>query len=170
MAAQPLRVRQDLLGWHDVDALPANLQLLVAAFDLKLVKSLRSAIRTADLSSGKGMPAAAIGPAPSTSASQQPAAVYEPRRHIHPEPKIEPRRHIVPSSIYAIDHGWRACDPPTIVFVPVCPEGVRPTKLTLDPPWKNVPWNNPPEPPPITKVIVRINDKHRRGQMIDLFI
>jgi len=151
--------------------LESNISLLVATFDLAIVKSIRDAIRTADLASGKCFPVAAIGPAPNPLNCchdrrdcfehrkhflSEP--VYEPRRHIHPTPRYEPRPVIHPTPRVEAE-----CPPPT----PEC----KPMKLGgPEAPWHSTPWKNPTPAPEKIKVVVRVNDKVHRGQIIDLFI
>ncbi len=65
----------------------SNVSLMVASLDLQLVKLLRDAIRTADLHGQlTAPPPAAVAPGGCVRRTIEPAAVYEPRRHIHPEP------------------------------------------------------------------------------------
>lgn len=77
--------------------LEATASLIVATFDLMVVRSVRDAMRTADIASGKGQPATPLGPAPTflratgTGYKTGPAAVYEPREHVRLAPKVEPR-------------------------------------------------------------------------------
>jgi hypothetical protein len=153
-------------------SLESNISLLVATFDLAIVKGIRDAIRTADLSSGKGMPVAAIGPAPSAPMrfldSFEPTdrrlaePVYEPRQHIHPTPVFEPRPVIDPHPREALAAIGTAA--------PVDSAPVKATHLLPEPPWKSVPWKNPAPPAQVLKVVVPVHDKIRSGQLIDLFI
>src|SRR5437867_3758963 len=68
----------------------SGVNLLVASVDLQLVRLLRDAIRTADLSSGKGG-----GPLGSVGIGPRPTATPTPRINsrpvIHPTVRIEPR-------------------------------------------------------------------------------
>ena len=152
-------------------SLETNISLLVATLDLKMVKGIRDAIRTADIASGKCFPVTAIGPAPNCCLGRgddcfehrrhiEPQPVYEPRRHIHPTPRYEPRPVIHPTPRIAAE-----CKP-----MPVCPEVAPEHKLLPEPPWKCFPWKNPTPAPEFIKKIVQVNDKKHRGQILDLFI
>lgn len=145
--------------------------LVVASLDLQLVRLLRDAIRTADLSSGGAC-------CPPGAGSLPPAAIVEPRRRIEPEPVYEPRRHIHPTPRY---------EPRRVVRLPgsdaaspacaCCPDATAPTppassKSPIEPPWKVLPWEELPPCPPakIVKVAVAPPDSVRKGKLIDLFI
>jgi len=148
----------------------SNISLLLAASDLAVVKSITSAMHAADVASGKGIPACALGPAP----NHLPAArvdcfekrhhflstpVYEERKHFHPTPVYERRPVIHPTPRIGLEK-----------LVPAPSEGAPATKLLPPPPWKMLPWNIPTKSPEIVKKVVRVNDKVRNGQFIDLFI
>lgn len=156
-------------------ALPPNVQLLVASLDLKLVQLLRDAIRTADLSTAAHR-ATDLGPAPSPEPRRHyhPEPVYEPRAHYHPTPRIEPRPvwYVAPSasagrcwSACPAGAGWADCSP---TAAPAKPDCERP----MEPPWKVLPWQNPPPPPRVQKVKVRVYrpDTAQKGAAIDLFV
>jgi hypothetical protein len=159
-------------------ALPPNVQLLVASLDLKLVQLLRDAIRTADLTGAALRRATDLGPTPSPEPRPHlhPEPVYEPRIHYHPTPRIEPR--LVWRSAAGASPGpcgcpgsapdWANC-PPTAP--PAKPDCERP----MEPPWKVLPWQNPPPPPPAArvrkiKVFVSRPDSAQKGAAIDLFV
>jgi len=153
---------------------PADLaSLVVATFDLKEVQLVRDAIRTADISSGKGQPVSELGPAPDNFARRfhiHPEPVIEPRRHIHPEPVIEPRRHIRPEDCFEPSN-CRCIEPPPVLVIPVpvpCPKHGH----TIQPPWDLLPWQQ--EPPrhvePKIKVVVKPPDMALKGTLIDCFI
>ena len=153
---------------------PADLaSLVVATFDLKEVQLVRDAIRTADISSGKGQPVSKIGPAPNNFDRRfhfHPEPKIEPRRHIHPEPVIEPRRHIRPPDSFEPSHGRRV-EPPNVVVIPV-PVPCAKHGHTIQPPWKVLPWQQEPAPhvPPKIKVVVKPPDIALKGTLIDCFI
>jgi len=148
-------------------ALDARVELIVAALDLKLVQLLRDAIRTTAMAAGKGQPVSGLGPAPNAGLFEsrrrvEPQPVFEPRKHIHPTPRFEPRPviHLTP----------RVVDPPACVCPPVEPEKPRITKPFMVPPWKLLPWEQPPRPALSIKVIRRKPDIVRKGSLIDCFI
>jgi hypothetical protein len=153
---------------------PSDLaSLVVATFELKEVQLVRDAIRTADISSGKGQPVSKIGPAPNNFDRRfhfHPEPKIEPRRHIHPEPVIEPRRHIRPPDRFE-PSGPRRVEPPDVVVIPVpvpCPKRGH----TIQPPWKVLPWQQEPAPrvAPKIKVVVKPPDIALKGTLIDCFI
>lgn len=155
-------------------SLESNISLLVATLDLAVVKSIRDAIRTADLSSGKQFPVTAIGPAPNPLNGCGGAGdCYEHRRHIMPEPVYEPRRHYTPAPEFLprpVIHPVPRVEPGCVPCPPV-PHGCEPMKkCPIEPPWASVPWKNPTPAPDKIKVVVKVHDKDRRGQIIDLFI
>lgn len=144
-------------------SLQSEASLIVAAMDLSLVRTLRQAIRTADLSQA--------------AYNQQrtgPAAIYEPRQHIHPEPLYEPRPHIYPSPRYEarpIIHvhprvEQQALDCPLKTPAPAASKPENPTQ----PPWKVLPWENPLQPCQPIKVHPHHTDLTHKGMMLDLFV
>jgi hypothetical protein len=160
-------------------ALPVNLSfsdaaaLLSATADLKLVTSITSAIRAADIASGRPQPAAFIGPAPNPLGGRRIRDdVYEPRRVITPSPVYLPRPVIRPSP-YFEPCPPKCCCPPlpdSQPLAPALPEGTPVARFKIQPPWKTLPWENPPPAEPKPKVVIQMIDKDHRGQMIDLFI
>ncbi len=143
----------------------ANVSLLVAAFDLKVVQLLRQAIRTADISSGKGQPVAGLGPAPST-------ATTEPRLHFHPTPYYEPRPHLHPTPFYEprpILH-CRPIEECPCVPIPTDPIKSNITKSPIEPPWKVLPWQNPLPLRPKLKVVIKRPDVVSKGVLFDAFV
>ena len=139
--------------------LDSHVELLVAALDLKLVQLLRDAIRTTDLSGAR------------ENGNLAPEVRIEQRRHIHPEPLIEPRRHIHPEPRYEprpVIHPTPRVEPSPPVCLPA--EVRRAHKSGLVPPWKVLPWENPPQPSQKVKVIKIKPDIVRKGSLIDCFI
>ena len=135
--------------------------LIVATFELKAVDAVLSAIHGADAASA----ASARGPLGLT-----PAAVYEPRRHIHPEPKIEARPHLHPTPFYEarpVVHPERiyasvpACD------VPAAPTVSHITKSPIEPPWKTLPWPQSQQVLRKVKLFIRRPDSVSKGSLID---
>ena len=147
------------------DSIPS---LLVAALDLQLVRSIRDAIRTADIESGRGQPASGLGPAPTLIERRfriEPEPEILPRKRIEPEPRIEPREVIRPADRY------EPRDERDLIPVPV--ECYKPCKKhTLEPPWKVLPWEQPLpcRVEPKVKVVVRPPDIVHKGSLIDFFI
>jgi hypothetical protein len=148
--------------------LESSVNLLVATLDLKLVQLLRGAMRAADRQgpAGRGQ---LIHPAPT----------IEPRRHFHPEPKFEPRPHVHPEP--AFDPRPRLHVPGYLRGAECCPNSpasqpIVPKSPTspIQPPWKVLPWENPPamRPRPLQKVKLMIGrpDISPKGTVIDVFI
>ena len=149
--------------------LESNVNLLVAALDLKLVRLVRRAMNAGD-ADGHGAGSAA-----------HPAPVIEPRKRIHPEPHIEPRPRIHPEPAFeprpihrpdAI--GAPPCTPCCPPATPAEPAAGKSSSSRIEPPWKVLPWERDPaaQPRPIQKVKVVIGppDMVGKGNVIDLFI
>ena|SRR5947209_5285312 len=157
-------------------ALPPNVQLIVASLDLQLVRLLRDAIRTADLSTGALRRATDLGPAPSPEPRRHlhPEPVYEPRVHYYPTPRFEPRRiWCPPAGAWADRCGMRCPDsaPDWSACPPLAPPAKPDCERPMGPPWKVLPWQNPPPPPRVRKVKVFVSrpDTAQKGAAIDLF-
>lgn len=158
--------------------LSSHISLLVAALDLKLVQLVRGAIRTADLSSGKGAPASGLGPAPNPDIGLrrhlEPEPVIEPRRHIHPTDYYEPRQVIHPKPCVAPCPCPPAplCPPEPDYYppIPIAPVATYATSSPIQPPWKILPWQNPPAARPIVKIVIKRTDIVHKGSLIDCFL
>jgi hypothetical protein len=140
--------------------------LVIATFDLSVVRLLRGAIATADLAS-----AAAAGGAGGCAADRR----IEDRPVLHPEPRIEARQVIYPDPRI---EPRRVFHPVVIEPFPVDPGAVAPESerldanaSPLDPPWKKVPWKDPlpAPPPPKVKRVYRPPDISCRGDLFDFF-
>jgi hypothetical protein len=163
--------------------LQATASLLVAASDLQLVRLLRGAMRTADLSSGAAGggfgPAAVIEPRP----RHHPDPLIEPRPRIHPTPRFEPRPVIHPTPRFEprpvirpeprVDAPAYPCVVLEIVVDPCdsnCP---------IEPPWRVLPWEpgadvsaqaeSLAQPAHRVKPPIRRPDIVGKGALIDLF-
>lgn len=100
----------------------------------------------------------------------------EPRQVIHPEPRYEPRPVIHPTPRYEA----RPIYHPRPRFEPQACEGVNSSPVLvvhkadceqpMQPPWKTVPWKNPPPPAPKVKLICPHPDISDKGLMLDYFI
>ena len=140
--------------------LESNIALVVASLDLKLVQLLRDAIRTTDLAGARN------------NGSITPEVEILPRRHLVPTPLIEPRVHIHPQTLYEarpVIHPQPRVEPPP----PICPPAEPVSHLTkapFVPPWKVMPWENPPQPALKIKVIKLRPDIVRKGSLIDCFL
>jgi hypothetical protein len=139
--------------------LSSNIALVVAALDLKLVKLLRDAIRTTDLSGA------------AEDSRLAPAATFEPRPHIHPAPLIEPRPRIHPMPKYEprpVIHPQPRIEPVPVICLPV--EAASHSKSPFVPPWKVMPWENSPQPLLKIKLVKIRPDIVRKGSLIDCFL
>ena len=142
----------------------ADVGLIVAALDLKLVRLVRGAMAP----NPNGKPVAFIGPAP-TNARFLPRPVvhptprFEPRPVIHPTPRFEPRLVIHPRP--RVEPLPCACEPPHE------PEMPARSKSPIEPPWKVLPWEQPPgQPAPKVKLAIYRPDVVSKGSLIDFFI
>jgi hypothetical protein len=154
--------------------LAATAALIVATFDLAVVRSIRGAIRAADIASGRGQPASGLGPAPNPQPQRRlhihPEPVYEPRRHIHPYPKFEERTVVYTIRFeQSVEAQLNAgpC-PPVEIVTPVCPvEGPFP------PVWKQLPAIPLPDrvtPRRVVKVAHLQPDIRHKGLVIDMHV
>lgn len=143
--------------------------LIVASFDLAVVRGIRDAIKVADLT-GAATAARAAG----VDRFERGHAFistdrYEPRRVIHPEPRYEVRADI---SIAPLPRP--ALEPVVREILPdaIDPGAVRPVTrpdTLFEPPWRKVPWENPVPERPVVKVVKRSPDIIRTGRLIDFY-
>lgn len=141
--------------------LDSSINLIVAAMDLSLVRLVRDAMRTAD-NSAAGV--ASTHPAACDrfeSRNLHPTPVYEPRRVLHPTPRYEPRPVLHPTPRVECPPVDRESD---------CEPKPQAKTNPIQPPWKVMPWQNPPELPPVIKIVLKNPDVHRSGRLIDCFI
>jgi hypothetical protein len=143
--------------------------LLAAALDLDLVKLLRDAIRTADLSG-----AAAAGGGGKLATTTPPCEhvirppVIEPRVHYHLEPYFEPRPVLYTAAPCCT--GPRAVAPVVEVAIDSTSNNVPDCELPFQPPWKVLPWQNPPPVVLKMKPVVHRANESLKGKTLDLFI
>jgi hypothetical protein len=156
--------------------LAAAASLIVATFELSVVRSVIGAIRTADISSGKGVSATPLGPDPTPDIAPRvhvrPSDAYEPRVHVHPAPvyeerpirrtdRYEPTREV---QYNAAACGW------------VTPEAVKPAcsnEGPIPPVWKQLPPVPPSDcgrPRRVIKVIRQQADIRHRVALVDIHI
>jgi hypothetical protein len=158
--------------------LSTTASLIVATFDLAVVRSIRDAIRTADISAGRGQPASGLGPAPNPEPQRrihfQPETVYEPRRHVHPTPKVEER-------LICYKVRYRPCleplpdlvaqnlvEPVVAAVQPSCP-----IERPLPPVWAQLPpIPIKPHTPPrrVIKMMAARSDIQMKGLVLDVHI
>ena len=143
--------------------LESTVNLLVASLDLKLVQLLRGAMAVADVN--------AAATAPPCGQTPRFSDVYEPRRHVEPEPVYEPRRHIHPAPRIEprplLQPATRLANEPCDCAEYAAPKG---SKCPIEPPWKVLPWENPPPLPPTVKYVIHWPDTARsKGAFVNVF-
>jgi hypothetical protein len=140
----------------------ADVGLIVAALDLQLVRLVRGAMA----GGAGGAPVSGLGPAPNPALLHarrrvEPEPRFEPRPVIHPTPRFEPRPVIHAAPRVEL----QPCEPPHEPEVPVR------AKSPIEPPWKVLPWEHPPEQPaPRVKLAIYRPDVVSKGSLIDFFI
>jgi hypothetical protein len=144
-------------------SLASAASLLVAELDLKLVQSVLSAIRTADLESA----AEKKPPLPVLQNPLPPEGT-----NVHRERPIERACERISAAIIYTARPCRPAPGPMPVVVETIVVEKKPDDLCspLRPPWDSLPWNAPPAP----RVKIKINhyqpDIRHTGTMIDYFI
>jgi hypothetical protein len=146
-----------------VSVTAADVGLIVAALDLNLVRLLRGAMAP----NPHGKPVAFIGPAPTsarllTRPRIEPTPRFEPRPVVHPTPRFEPRPVIHPRP--RVEPTPAICEPPHDPEMPVR------SKSPIEPPWRVLPWETPPQPTPKVKLAIYRPDVVSKGSLIDFFI
>lgn len=140
----------------------SSIQLLVAISGLMEVQDVIGAIRAADAETK----ALELGREPR----------IEPRQVIHPEPRYEPRQVFHPSPRYEarpVYHPRPRFEPQACGCVNASPDVVvhkADCEEPLEPPWKTVPWKNPPPPAPKVKLTRPHPDIGDKGMMLDYFL
>jgi hypothetical protein len=140
-------------------SLESTVSLLVASLDLKLVQLVRGAMAVADVNGRATAPPGCNG------AGGRDA--FLPRRHIEPAPVYEPRRHIHPEPRPLLQPATRLANETCDCAAYVAPAG---SKSPIEPPWKVLPWENPPQPPPKIKFVLQRPDSARsKGVFVNVF-
>lgn len=112
---------------------------------------------TEGAAAGRSASPAAPPPALSPRPRLRPTPRIAPRPTHTPTPRFEPRPVIHPAPVEA---------PPT----PLAPEPVRQSKSPIEPPWKILPWHNPPPLPPKIKLFLKPPDVLSKGTVLDVFM
>ena len=164
--------------------LEATASLVVAAFELSAVQLVRGAIRTADLSSGRGQSATPLGPDPNPVFGGQGSTGGTVRFHVDPEPVYEPRRHLRPAPRYEERTVYytvrsepryeQADNDAARAGASACPSPA-PSSCSMDglipPVWKSLPPVEHPAPP---RRVVRVVRQHpgtvRKGLVVDVHV
>ena len=134
--------------------------------DLSLVRLVRAAMRNADLAAGCRGGDLLIG---------DDRCCHRRRCHLHPEPAIEPRRHIYPTDVYEpreVIHPHPRVEQQVLACPPcyTAPPPPAKTPNPIQPPWKVMPWENPPQTRQTVKVHCNHTDVSRKGSVLDLFV
>jgi len=138
--------------------------LLVAELDLKLVQSVLSAIRTADIESAaeKKPPLPVLAPVRCEGTS------------VCRERPVERCHEPIPAAIIYTSRPVRPNPPPhpvqVVVETVVVEKKADDLDSPLQPPWKMLPWNEPVVPPAKIKITRYQPDIRHRGTMLDCFI
>jgi hypothetical protein len=143
----------------------SSFDLVVAAVQLSGIDSLIKAMRAVD-ARGRHFGCERCcheEPPAVTQSPTNPAARFEPREVIHPTPRYEPRRVIHPRPRIEPCNPHRCCVSPLVVTKP-------PEELPLQPPWKTVPWEIPPQPVKVIKLACYRPDTTAKGTLLDSFI
>jgi hypothetical protein len=142
----------------------SGFDLVVAAARFGAVDALVRAMRAVDARAARfGRECVCEEPAATTLSPTEPAARFEPRQVIHPTPRYEPRPVIHPTPRFEPCKTRRCCPGPIVVIKP-------PAELPLQPPWKTVPWKEPPPPVQKVKLACYHPDNNRKGMLLDSFI
>jgi hypothetical protein len=141
----------------------SSIDLLVAVSGLMEVQDVIGAIRASDAETRALM----LGRSPWIEPRRVicPLPQYEPRQIIHPTPQYEARP-IYHLTAQLEPTETRGCDNSSPVTVVQKPENESP----LEPPWKTVPWKNPPPPAPKVKLTRPHPDICHKGLMLDFFL
>ena len=150
--------------------LESSVGLIVASLDLRLVRLVRAAMHPGNGPQGPAGPDRLIVPAPNVAPRQRADAepAVEPRPRVTPEPVFEPRPVLRPIRVASV------ANRDVCVVVEVQKVEGTSSGSPIEPPWKVLPWENPP--PPAThpvrpvKVVTRRPDILDRGLVLDLFI
>jgi hypothetical protein len=154
-----------------VSGLLSQAALIVATADLEVVSLITQAMRTADLSG-----AASQNPPPARPDRIGPAAIVEFRESL--------RAHCCDRRDYCCPPSDNKPFPPIIYrparvalrpYIPRAtelphPPSVSPTESPIQPPWKVLPWQNPPPPSQTVKILPHHTDVVQKGMLLDLFV
>jgi len=139
----------------------SGVSLISASLDLRLVRMLRAAMTPVNI--GQSLPPAPTGDVRGSRLVAEPTPRFEPRKTVDPTPRIAPRPVYHPRPVNV----QRPLIPiPAVVE----PEQSRITKSPIEPPWKTLPWQQPPSPQPPLKIVLKQPDVVTRGTVFDAFV
>jgi hypothetical protein len=147
--------------------------------DLKVVQLITGAMQNAD----REVAASAAAQAPSTASMYGPAATYEPS-DAQPAATSSPspaatsavnsaaQTRVVNHVIYKPTYLHTSSAP--LSFSPIAPEPSHITPSPIQPPWKVLPWQCPPAPALMVKLVIQrpdnISSQWYKGSVMDCFI
>jgi len=133
--------------------------VLAATAGLKMVQSVLSAIRTADIQSGKALGGRNMGCVPEPE--------KHPRLHIHPTPRIESRPVVHPTPRFES----RPVLHPTPKFnaPPAEPEHHQSKVPFVQAPWKMMPYPATKSSTTKIKIVLLRPDMIHKGSLLDFF-
>ena len=150
-------------------SLASTADLLLAVSDLKLVQLLRQAILVADLTSAAGRRVDQTSQIAESCRPRYPASACQPCEYIRPVAVIDRYENSRPVACVQSGYCRRPASIPTTVVAVV--EKQRDTmESPLQPPWKVLPWENPPQPAPVIKMVRHAPDMLNKGTLLDCFI
>jgi hypothetical protein len=138
----------------------SSIGVLVAGLGLQEVQSVLNAIHRADAQTAASLPTNPVAVDTYCSRRITPEPRYLPREILHPTPRYLPRPVLHPSPRVE----------PLPLPLPSPKASVPHITAGPPPPWKILPWQEPPRPLNVIKMIVRPPDMLTKGTLIDLFI
>jgi hypothetical protein len=143
--------------------------LVTAILQFNEVQDVVNAIQVADKAVGSfdGVPL------DNTRFASSPAATFEPRPVLHPEPRYLPREVIHPTPRYLPRPVLHPTPRIEAEIPPAAAGPEQPPRCSppwLQPPWKILPWETPLPPRPIIKLIRYQPDIPNKGDLLDVFI
>jgi hypothetical protein len=140
----------------------SSVNLLVATLSLIEVRSVLNAIHRADAETAARLPTILDARFVDSFVHETitPAPRYLPRQIIHPTPRYLPRPVVHPFPRVEPSHPLPPCSTARTPHITAGPQ----------PPWKILPWQEPPKPASVIKVTVRPPDMLTKGTLIDLFV
>jgi len=139
--------------------------LVTASAELAVVRLIRGAISSGGPAGGVG--GTGVGPILPQDGRINPRFVHDPEPRINPRKVIDPTPRFEPRPVLHFAARDTAVE---ALSAPAHPESPRIHPGPLEPPWKVLPWENPPQPAPLLKVVQKPPDVIRRGTILDVFI
>ena len=150
-------------------SLASTAELLVAVSDLKLVQDLRQAILVADITTAVGRRVDQSSQVRDACPPPCAASACQPCDYLRPVPAVDRYEPSRPVALQVTRCGRQPSGPPPITVIVVEPQRDE-MASPLQPPWKVLPWENPPQPARVIKVVHRVPDTECKGTLLDCFI